>query len=102
MIERLRSSGGVAWAAARPLDPTGSTRVPSQEGAAVAPPTRPAAGADPPDANPAEGMTAEGMTAEGMTAEGVAAEGVADGEAGGAGPGEGAAQPRQASRSPRQ
>jgi hypothetical protein len=40
MIDRLRNSGGVACAAAKPLDPTGSTRVPSQAGAAVASPMR--------------------------------------------------------------
>jgi len=40
MIERFRSSGGVAWAAAKPFDPTGSTRLPSQAGAAVALPIR--------------------------------------------------------------
>jgi len=44
MIERFRSSGGVFWAAAKPFDPTGSTRVPSQAGAAVALPIRVTAG----------------------------------------------------------
>src|SRR5690242_2123531 len=44
MIERFRSSGGVLRAAAKPFDPTGSTRVPSQAGAAVAFPIRVTAG----------------------------------------------------------
>jgi hypothetical protein len=30
MIDRMRNSSGVAWAAAKPLEPTASTRVPSQ------------------------------------------------------------------------
>src|SRR5689334_4196828 len=44
MNDRSRSSGGVSWALANPSGPTGRTRVPSHGGAAVAFPTRVAAG----------------------------------------------------------
>src|SRR5690348_4446580 len=44
MIDRSRRSGGVFWAAAKPLGPTGRTRVPSHGGAAVACPMRVGAG----------------------------------------------------------
>jgi len=54
MIERCRNSGGVLRAAAKPFDPTGSARVPSQAGAAVASPIQGAVGLGAEDGDAAE------------------------------------------------
>ena len=83
MIERFRSSGGVARAAAKPLDPTGSTRLPSQAGAAVALPIR-----------VTDGL---GSGAEGVAGAAAGALGVVAGTGAGDGPEQPAATP-QASR----